>query len=241
MPPPRCHRARAGDTMPPIMVVGVILAAGASSRMGRPKALLPVGVDTFVTRVCRTLLEAGVDDVVVVAGAEHEAIAEAVVSAGLPARIVENPRRDEGQLSSVLAGLAVADRPGVDAVLIHVVDAPLVRPDTVRAVLDAFLTTHAPVVRPEVGGRHGHPVLFARRVFDDLRRADPAVGAKAVVRAHAAGICNVRVDDDGACRDFDTPEDYARLAGPSPAHEGREIGRLAVHEQPDPEHPRREP
>jgi molybdenum cofactor cytidylyltransferase len=217
MPLPRCHRARTGDTMSPVMVVGVILAAGASSRMGRPKALLPIGGDTFVTRVCRTLLDAGVDDLVVVTGAEHGAVAEAVRAAGLPARVVENPRRDEGQLSSVLAGLAVADRPGVDAVLVHLVDAPLVRPETARAVLDAFRRTRAPVVRPEAGGRHGHPVLFSRRVFDDLRRADPAVGAKAVVRAHAAEVCNVPVEDEGACRDVDTPEDYARLAASRPA------------------------
>jgi molybdenum cofactor cytidylyltransferase len=199
------------------MVVGIILAAGASSRMGRPKALLPIGQDSFVTRVCRTLLEAGVDDLVVVAGPEHAAVAEAVRVAGLTVRVVGNPRRDDGQLSSVLAGLAVADRPGVDAVLVHLVDAPLVRPETARAVLDAFRRTHAPVVRPEAGGRHGHPVLFSRRVFDDLRRADPAVGAKAVVRAHAADACDVPVDDEGACQDIDTPEDYARLAGARPA------------------------
>ena len=197
--------------MRPIMVVGIILAAGASSRMGRPKALLPIGQDLFVTRVCRTLRDAGVDDLVVVAGPEHEAIADALAAAGLPARVVENRRRDEGQLSSVLAGLAVADRPGVDAVLVHLVDAPLVRPETARAVLDAYFRTHAPVVRPAVGGRHGHPVLFARSVFDQLRRADPGVGARGVVQAHAADVCNVPVDDEGACRDIDTPEDYARL------------------------------
>ena len=162
--------------------------------------------------MCRTLLDAGVDDLVVVVGAEHEAIAEAVGVAGLPARIVENPRREEGQLSSVLTGLAVADRPGVDAVLVHLVDAPLVRPETARAVLDAFFRTHAPIVRPSVGGRHGHPVLFARSVFDELRRADPAVGAKAVVRTHAADICDVQSDDDGAWQDFDTPEEFARLS-----------------------------
>jgi CTP:molybdopterin cytidylyltransferase MocA len=197
--------------MRPIMVVGIILAAGASSRMGRPKALLPIGADTFVTRVCRTLLEAGVDDLVVVAGPEQKAIADALAATGLPARVVENRRRDEGQLSSVLAGLAVADRPGVDAVLVHLVDAPLVRPETARAVLDAFFRTHAPIVRPSVGGRHGHPVLFARGVFDELRRADPAVGAKAVVRTHAADICDVQSDDDGAWQDFDTPEDLLGL------------------------------
>ena len=199
------------------MVVGIVLAAGASSRMGRPKALLPLGAEVFVTRVCATLQEAGLDDLVVVAGADCAAIGDAIASAGLRARVVENPRREDGQLSSVLAGLAVADRPGVDAVLVHLVDVPLVRPTTVRAVLDAFHRTQAPVVRPVVGRRHGHPVLFARRVFDELRRADPSVGAKAVVRAHAASACEVPVDDDGACRDIDTPADYARLSDPGPA------------------------
>jgi len=199
--------------MPAAMIVGIILAAGASSRMGRPKALLPLGGETFVSCVCRTLTAAGVDDVVVVAGAELEAVTSAVHRAGLSARIIENPRRDEGQLSSLLAGLAVADRPGVEAVVVHLVDAPLVAAGTVRAVMDAFRRTRAPVVRPIIHGRHGHPVLFARGVFDELRRADPSVGAKAVVRAHAADACDVPVDDAGACQDIDTPADYARFIG----------------------------
>lgn len=181
--------------------------------MGRPKALLPLGGETFVSRVCRTMAAAGVDDVVVVAGAEFEAVTAAVDRAGLPARIIENPRRHEGQLSSVLAGLAVADRPGVEAVVVHLVDAPLVAAGTVRAVVDAFRRTQAPVVRPVVNGRHGHPVLFARSVFDELRCADPAIGAKAVVRAHRAEVCDVPVDDAGACEDIDTADDYVRLVG----------------------------
>jgi molybdenum cofactor cytidylyltransferase len=224
-----------------IMVVGIVLAAGTSSRMGRSKALLPLGGDSFVTRVCRTLLEAGVDDLVVVVGPDREAVTAEIGRAGLPARIVENPRRDEGQLSSLLTGLGVADRPGVDAVLVHLVDAPMVRPGTARAVLDAFRASGAPIVRPSAQGRHGHPVLFARRVFDDLRRADPGAGAKSVVRAHAAEVCDIPVDDEGACQDIDTPEEYARLTGSRPADQGGDVGRLAVHEQPDPEHPRRKP
>ncbi len=206
--------------MPGAMVVGIILAAGSSTRMGRAKALLPIGDDTFVTRTCRTLLAAGLDDVVVVAGADVEGVRAAVAGAGLSARVIENTRRAEGQLSSVLAGLAVADRPGVDAVLVHLVDAPLVGPGTVAAVLEAFRTTGAPVVRPVVAGRHGHPVLFARRVFDDLRGADPSVGARAAVLAHAADVLDVAVKDEGACRDIDTPEDYARLIGPSGSPSG---------------------
>jgi molybdenum cofactor cytidylyltransferase len=198
------------------MIVGIILAAGASSRMGRPKALLPIGGETFVSRVCRTLTAAGAEDVLVVAGEEIEAVTAALHRAGLSARVIENRRRREGQLSSVLAGLAVADRPGVEAVIIHLVDAPLVTAGTVRAVMEAFRRTRAPVVRPVVNGRHGHPVLFARTVFDELRRADLSVGVSAVVRAHAADAYDVPVEDEGACRDIDTPEDYARLVGDEP-------------------------
>jgi CTP:molybdopterin cytidylyltransferase MocA len=102
-------------------------------------------------------------------------------------------------------------------VLVHLVDMPLVRPETARSVIDAFRRTRAPIVRPAVGGRHGHPVLFGRQVFDDLRRSDPSAGAKAVVRAHAAEVCDVPVDDEGAWRDYDTPEDLARLTGAGPA------------------------
>jgi CTP:molybdopterin cytidylyltransferase MocA len=184
--------------------------------MGRPKALLPLGEETFLSRVCRTLAEGGVGDVVVIAGSEAAEVERELERAGVRARVVENARRDLGQLTSLQAGLAVADRPGVDAVLVHLVDAPLVAPATVRAVVEAFGRTRAPIVRPLVGGRHGHPVLFGRAIFDELRAADPAVGAKAVVRAHAADALDVAVDDPGACQDIDTPEDYERLIGPYP-------------------------
>jgi hypothetical protein len=90
------------------------LAAGRSSRMGRAKASLPVDDrDTFLTRIVRTFLAAGVDDVVVVVGHEAESIAASFAASGLPARFVVNPNYDRGQLSSLLAGLAVVDRPGV--------------------------------------------------------------------------------------------------------------------------------
>jgi len=201
-------------------VIGIVLAAGASSRMGRPKALLPIGTETFVSRVCRVLAEGGVDDVIVVVGPETSDVGLALERAGVLARIVENPERDQGQLTSLQVGLVAADRPGVEAVLVQLVDAPLVAPSTVRAVLEAFRRTRAPIVRPAFGARHGHPVIFARSIFDDLRTADPVVGARAVVRAHAARGVDVPVDDPGACQDIDTPEDYERLIGEFPSEAG---------------------
>jgi molybdenum cofactor cytidylyltransferase len=194
------------------MIPAVVLAAGKSTRMGRPKATLPLaGGDIFLTRIVRTFLEAHVDDVVVVVGHDADAIVSAFSTSGLPARFVENREYERGQLSSLIAGLDMIDRPGVGAALVMLVDAPLVSAATVRAVVDRYRETHAPVVRPVRRNQHGHPVLIARSLFDAIRRADPHEGAKAVVRAHASPAGDVDVDDEGAFGDIDTPEAYDRI------------------------------
>ncbi len=193
------------------MVPGIVLAAGQSSRMGRPKALLPLGRETFLSRVVGALRQGGVEDVVVVTGGDRDAVAAAVRAWPDPPRLVHNSRYEEGQLSSLIAALQVVDRPGVRAVLVTLVDVPLVSSETVRRVLDAYRRTHAPVVRPVRGTRHGHPVVFDRAIFEALRHADPAQGAQAVVHAHANDIVDVPIDDEGPFLDVDTPEDYERL------------------------------
>lgn len=195
-----------------MLLPAVVLAAGRSLRMGRPKALLPAaaGGETFVERLVSTLAAGGIEDVVVVAGGEHEEVRQRL---GLRARVAINPNPDRGQLSSVLVGLDVIDHPGVQAMLVAPVDQPFVSAVTVRSIADAWRRTRAPIVRPVRDNRHGHPVIFGRDVFDDLRRADPSVGAKAVVHQHAERAVDVTVDDDGAFADIDTPADYARWVG----------------------------
>jgi molybdenum cofactor cytidylyltransferase len=194
------------------VIPAVVLAAGRSSRMGRAKATLPLdATDTFLTRIVRTFLEAGVDDVVVVVGHEADAIVSSFSASGLPARFVVNHDYDRGQWSSLVAGLGVVDRPGVSATLMTLVDVPLVTADTVRAVLACYRRTHAPVVRPTAGSRHGHPLLVDRSLFAELRAADPAEGAKPVIRAHASAAGDIAIADEGAFRDIDTEEDYLRM------------------------------
>jgi molybdenum cofactor cytidylyltransferase len=201
------------------MVPGIILAAGASSRMGRPKALLPLGPDgeTFVSHLVQVLREGGVDDVLVVIGLQAQQPIGRVLQGLRPIRIVINEAPHGGQLTSILAGLDVADRPGVHGVLVMPVDQPLVLPATVRALIDAYRTTRPPIVRPQRAGRGGHPVIFDRVVFGALRRADPAEGARQVVHAFEPAALNLPVDDEGAFADVDTPADYERLIGPFPA------------------------
>jgi CTP:molybdopterin cytidylyltransferase MocA len=196
------------------MIPGVILAAGASVRMGRPKALLPVDAtgESFVARLARTFADAGVEEIVVVSRPGLD-LSNTLAGQLRPVRLVDNPDPDRGQLSSLLAGLRVSDRPGVQAILVGLVDVPLVAADTVRAVVAAYRRTPAWIVRPVDRGRHGHPVIFDRRVFDELRRAPLDRGAKTVVRAHEHEILEVPVEDEGAFLDIDGPEDYARVIG----------------------------
>jgi molybdenum cofactor cytidylyltransferase len=202
--------------------------------MGRPKANLPIAAidpahpaapvdkDTFLVRIVRTLLTAGLDDVVVVLGHEKDAIAGEFAKSGLPARIVENPGYASGQLSSLVAGLRVIDRPGVVAALVTLVDVPFVSAATVRAVVQRYLETHAPIVRPVRAGRYGHPLIVDRSLFGPLRQADVAVGAKPVVHAYATVEGEVQIDDDGAFADIDTGEEYEEalriFADGDPAH-----------------------
>jgi molybdenum cofactor cytidylyltransferase len=192
------------------MTPAIVLAAGASSRMGRPKALLPAGDRTFIRRILESLRDGGVPEAVVVVRPGQDEVTAEVEASGF-GRAVANPRADEGQLSSLITGLDAIERPGVDAVLVTLVDVPLIGVASVRLLLARAGVSPAPVLRAVHGGRHGHPVIFKRLLFDALRRADPAAGAKAVVRA--VPVDDVETGDPGVVEDVDTPEDYARIFG----------------------------
>jgi len=181
--------------------------------MGQAKAALPLGQtgETVVARVVRTLLEGGVPNVVVVAGAHIDAVRAAMPRHESRARVIEHPGWEQGQLSSLLAGLDAIDDPLLEAAVVTLVDVPLVRSSTVADVIAAWRRTRAPIVRPANGNRHGHPVIFDRSIFADLRSADPNIGAKAVFAIHRERIFNVEVNDEGAFKDIDTPADYNRV------------------------------
>lgn len=193
------------------MVRAVVLAAGASSRMGRSKAGLPLTdrADTFLNRILRTLLAAGLPDIVVVTGCAAEETTSAAGRMRAPVRFAHNPNWTSGQLSSLLVGLA--DRPGnrLEAALVSLVDAPLFSSDTVRRVTQAWRQSGASIVRPAAGEVHGHPVVFDACLFAELRATNLETGAKAVVRAHTTEILNVPVTDAGAFIDIDTPQAYS--------------------------------
>jgi molybdenum cofactor cytidylyltransferase len=181
--------------------------------MGSPKALLasPDG-RPFVTRIIETLREAGLVELVVVTGRDHDALVEVLSRELSPPSIARNPDPSRGQLSSLLIGMDAVVRPETDAILVTLVDVPMVAVSTVTRVLTAWQRSRAPIVRPAIADRHGHPVIFDRAVFDALRRAPIDAGAKSVVRAHERDLLNVAVDDEGCLVDVDTPDEYRHLS-----------------------------
>lgn len=191
----------------------LVLAAGASSRMGSAKAALQLNGrgDTFLTRIVRTAINAGLPEIVIVGGAHLASVRRAWPERDRRVRVLANPGWERGQLSSLIVGIDAPATVPIEAVAVMLVDVPLITADTISRLVRAWRETRAPIVRPARGDEHGHPVIFDRSLFGELRQADPAIGAKSVVRAHADQILNLPIDDEGAYLDIDTPEDYARL------------------------------
>ena len=196
------------------MLPGIVLAAGDSIRMGSPKALLksPDG-RTFVSRIVDTLREAGIAELVVVTGRDHDDLVNVLrAGARVPPLIARNPDPARGQLSSLWVGMDAVVRADTQGILVTLVDVPMVAVSTVTRVVTAWHRARAPIVRPAIGDRHGHPVIFDRAVLDMLRAAPIDRGAKTVVRAHEHDLLNVPVDDEGCLVDIDTREDYKKLS-----------------------------
>jgi molybdenum cofactor cytidylyltransferase len=197
------------------LVPGVILASGWSQRMGRAKALLPAGPGgaSFVRTLASTLRDGGIADILLAGRPDDDALRGEVSELGPGVRFVENPHARQGQITSIVAAVNVVDHPGVEGLLAVPVDQPLVAAATVATLIEAFAAGRPVIARANHRGRHGHPVVFARSLFEELRRADPALGARQVVRAHAAAILEVDVPDPYVILDIDDPAAYASVFG----------------------------
>lgn len=189
-------------------VDGVVLAAGRSTRMGRPKALLDASGESFIERAVHVLRRGGCRYVLAVVPPDEEwEIRLADVSG---AEVIFNPEPASEQIASLRLALAHVTYDAAGAMVLPV-DFPLVRASTVVALRESFLARGAPVVRPTYRGRPGHPTLFARTVFPEL--LDPRLddGARTLVERHAHDREDVAVDDPGVVTDINTPEDYRRF------------------------------
>ncbi len=192
------------------MTGGIILSAGASRRMGVPKALLDYRGETFLDRLIR-ILHRVAEPVIVVVG-EHAAPIQARVRQA--ARFLINPDPARGQLSSLQIAVAALP-PEADGFLFIPVDCPGVSENTVDRLAGAFARRSPATmfVIPRYGGRRGHPVIAARPIAAELLSLPPAAQARDVVHRHVPHTQYVDVDDPGILTDVDDPAAYRSLIG----------------------------
>lgn len=189
-------------------IVGVILAAGSSSRLGRPKQLLPLGDRPVLAHTLANASAAALDGLIVVLGHEAATI-RGRIDFG-PTEVVINKAYREGQSTSLRAGLAALP-PDADAALFILGDQPLIGPAVLDAIIAARRATAAPIVMPTYDGQRGNPVLIARDLFPDLATVIGDQGARGVIRAHVAAVHEVPIPGSPSTDDLDTQEDYDRL------------------------------
>lgn len=196
------------------MFGGIVLAAGASKRLGQPKALVEFEGEAAVARCVRLLSEAGCDDVVVVLGADQKAIQKAVPNDA--ARIVANPDWEQGQTTSLKKGLGSLDVSC--CFLIWPVDRPAVRGTTVKALLEQ---DEKQIRIPTFEGRRGHPVHFEAALREEILALGDNQPLHDVVHKNPRRVHEFAVDDPGILLNVDTPPDLKKLealaGGPKPA------------------------
>lgn len=195
---------------------GVILAAGASTRMGQDKALLPWQGGTFLaSAICA--LQPVTELVIVVAGENEDNLAP-IVNANA-AFLVRNRFPEQGQFSSLQRGLEEVLNRGRDAAVVTLVDRPAPGVETIQRTKDEFLQGDDNIwaVIPEFNGRHGHPIVIGREMIDAFLRAPAGSNARDVEHAHQNHIRYLAVTDPNVILNVDTPEDLEKLHSGSPA------------------------
>jgi molybdenum cofactor cytidylyltransferase len=189
-------------------VAGVVLAAGMSRRLGRPKQLLRLGDRTVIEHVVSASLSANMDEVIVVLGARAGEVRSAL--AGYPVRIVINERFAEGQGTSLAAGIRALGA-DVDAAVFLLGDQPGVSAHDIERVVDMRRSTGASIIMTAYGDERGHPVLFGREHFPALMALEGDQGGRDVIRRHTEDVLTVAGDRDTVPADIDTEADWRAM------------------------------
>jgi molybdenum cofactor cytidylyltransferase len=194
------------------LLAAVILSAGASSRMGSPKALLPYREGTFLEHLIEVTRhpQIGVTRVVLGAGAE---VIRTIAKLD-PSIVVLNPEWEQGQLSSICAGLRSLDGIDTEGIILCPVDHPLVSARLVSELVERFYEGKKAIVLPTFNGRRGHPAIFSSALYSELLAAPAEKGARAVVWAHAADVLEFPTDEEGVVLNINDPDMLNRAIRP---------------------------
>lgn len=189
-------------------IVAVILAAGASTRMGRPKMLLPFGDSTVIETVVQNVAASRASHAVVVLG--HGWTRIYTLLEHLPVEIIVNPRPEMGMISSAQWALAQMNQ-SADGVLFVLGDQPLIPTWVHDSVIDAFGYHPESIIVPTYQGKRGHPVLFSARFRDEILNLPPDKGLNTLLHQYPASVHEVPVDTDTILLQMNTPEEYQQL------------------------------
>jgi molybdenum cofactor cytidylyltransferase len=187
----------------------IILAAGASTRMGTPKQLLLYRGRSFVRHFCDVAIASVCQPIAVVLGANAEQIKPEISQ--LPVQIVENQQWTEGMSSSIWVGLEalLAVNQDLEAVAIALCDQPFVSSQTLDRIVEAYRFTGNPIIASEYAATLGVPVLFSRSLFSELMALKSNEGAKQLIKRHIHEVFSVPFPEGSI--DIDTPNDYEQL------------------------------
>jgi CTP:molybdopterin cytidylyltransferase MocA len=188
------------------MLAAIILAGGASRRMGTPKALLPYEGRTFLEHLLQVTEHPRIGVRRVVLGAGAQGIVESISLQ--PEEIVVNDQWEKGQLSSLHAALRSLP-PGIDGMLVSLIDHPLISRGLVHDLIERFYSSRAPIVLPVYKLRRGHPVIFSAALYDELLAAPLETGARAVVWAHRAEVSELHTTEEGCVLNLNDPDALA--------------------------------
>ncbi len=186
-------------------ITAIVLAAGESSRMKEPKLLLHYKDKPMVRTIVDTIAQSKIHETMVVLGADHEKIQDALTDSSVT--FCTNRNYKKGMLSSIQTGLkSLPDHS--DACMVFLGDQPMITPGIIDAIIDAYSQTKKGIVLPVFENRRGHPVLIDRKYRSQIDSIDPKVGLRDLIWKFPDDISEVRVEDEGIIRDIDTREDY---------------------------------
>ena len=187
------------------MLSAILLAAGESKRMGKPKQLMPLGKSTLLEQAVDNLLDSSVDETIVVVGHKAEEITGKIASR--PLKIAINPDYRHGMSTSIVTGLIMVN-PRSQAVMLALADQPLVTSRTINQLIDTFNNHDNGIAVPTHRGRRGHPIIFDIKYKAELFKLKGDIGGREIIQNHPDDVLKVAVDSESVISDIDTQDDY---------------------------------
>jgi len=187
------------------MISAILLAAGESKRMGKPKQLMLLGKTTMLEQTIDNLLNSKVSEVIVVLGHKAEEITTILVTK--PVKIALNPVYHQGMSTSIITGLNLVDE-RARAVMLALADQPFIDSQTINRLIDEFCDHNKGIVIPTYQSRWGHPVIFAIKYKEELSGLKGDIGGRQIIEHHPDDVLEVAVDSPGINIDIDTTDDY---------------------------------